>query len=176
MRWWSREPGEISVDERRHKGARGGIRIIYYWTDEQGQFILFTIYDKDQRDDLTKQQRDALATALNVIKKGLDMTECDIFSELMTGMQELKDHQEGKITLKRDKVTKRAPVTIAPQELRDVREKLNLSQAVFAHYLHTGETTWQNWEQGRARPNAQAVLLIRMVQQNPETLKTLAQL
>ncbi|QCA06287.1 toxin [Pantoea vagans] len=58
-------------DERRHKGARGGIRIIYYWTDEQGQFILFTIYDKDQRDDLTKQQRDALATALNVIKKGL---------------------------------------------------------------------------------------------------------
>ncbi|ADI78532.1 MULTISPECIES: helix-turn-helix domain-containing protein [Pantoea] len=104
------------------------------------------------------------------------MTECDIFSELMTGMQELKDHQEGKITLKRHKVTKRAPVTIAPQELRDVREKLNLSQAVFAHYLHTGETTWQNWEQGRARPNAQAVLLIRMVQQNPETLKTLAQL
>lgn len=104
------------------------------------------------------------------------MTECDIFSELMTGMQELKDHQEGKITLKRHKVTKRAPVTIAPQELRDVREKLNLSQAVFAHYLHTGETTWQNWEQGRARPNAKAVLLIRMVQQNPETLKTLAQL
>ncbi|WP_313679744.1 helix-turn-helix domain-containing protein [Pantoea vagans] len=104
------------------------------------------------------------------------MTECDIFSELMTGMQELKDHQEGKITLKRHKVTKRAPVTIAPQELRDVREKLNLSQAVFAHYLHTGETTWQNWEQGRARPNPQAVLLIRMVQQNPETLNTLAQL
>ena len=104
------------------------------------------------------------------------MTERDIFSELMTGMQELKDHQEGKITLRRYKVTKRAPVTIAPQELRDVREKLNLSQAVFAHYLHTGETTYQNWEQGRARPSAQAVLLIRMVQQNPEMLKTLAQL
>ncbi|MEN4545768.1 helix-turn-helix domain-containing protein [Pantoea agglomerans] len=104
------------------------------------------------------------------------MTERDIFSELMTGMQELKDHQEGKITLKSHRVTKRAPVTIAPQELRDIREKLNLSQAVFAHYLHTGETTYQNWEQGRARPNAQAVLLIRMVQQNPETLKTLAKL
>lgn len=104
------------------------------------------------------------------------MTERDIFSELMTGMQELKDHQEGEITLKSHKVTKRAPVTIAPQELRDVREKLNLSQAVFAHYLHTGETTYQNWEQGRARPNAQAVLFIRMVQQNPETLKALAKL
>ncbi|MFR0656231.1 toxin [Pantoea sp. SIMBA_079] len=58
-------------DERRNKGTRGGIRVIYYWTNEKGQFILFTIYDKDQRDDLTKQQRDALAEALNVIKKGL---------------------------------------------------------------------------------------------------------
>lgn len=35
------------------------------------QFILFTLYDKDQNDDLTKQQRDALAEALNAIKKGL---------------------------------------------------------------------------------------------------------
>lgn len=104
------------------------------------------------------------------------MTKRDIFSELMTGMQELKEHQEGKITLKTYKVSKRAAITIAPQELRAVREKLNLSQAVFAHYLHTGETTYQNWEQGRAKPNAQAVLLIRMVQKNPETLNALAQL
>ncbi|EEE2139456.1 transcriptional regulator, partial [Salmonella enterica subsp. enterica serovar Beaudesert] len=29
---------------------------------------------------------------------------------------------------------------------------------------------------GRAKPNAQAVLLIRMVQKNPETLNALAQL
>ena len=104
------------------------------------------------------------------------MTERDIFSELMTGMQELKDHQDGKITLKTYKVSKREPVTIAPQELRNVREKLNLSQAVFAHYLHTGETTYQNWEQGRAKPNAQAVLLIRMVQQKPEIQQALSQL
>ncbi|MDZ7276715.1 toxin [Pantoea eucrina] len=58
-------------DERRNKGTRGGIRIIYYWTSEKDQFILFTIYDKDQCDDLTKQQRDALAAALNEIKKRL---------------------------------------------------------------------------------------------------------
>ncbi|MCW1975889.1 UNVERIFIED_ORG: hypothetical protein FHW05_004805 [Pantoea agglomerans] len=36
----------------------------------------------------------------------------------MTGMQELKDHQEGKSTLKSYKVTRREPATIAPQELR----------------------------------------------------------
>jgi len=104
------------------------------------------------------------------------MAERDIFNELMQGMQELQDHQDGKITLKTYKVKKHTAVTIAPDEIRSVREKLNLSQAVFADYLHTGETTYQNWEQGRAKPNAQAVLLIRMVQKNPETLQTLAHL
>ncbi|UVC31806.1 MULTISPECIES: hypothetical protein [unclassified Pantoea] len=59
------------------------------------------------------------------------MTERDIFSELMTGMQELKDHQDGNITLKTYKVSKCAPLTIAPQELCDLPENLNLSQAVF---------------------------------------------
>jgi putative transcriptional regulator len=80
----------------------------------------------------------------------------------MTGMHELNDHQEGNITLKCPKVSKRAPVTIVPEELRNVREKLNLSQAVFAHYLHTCETTCQKREQGRVKPNSQAVLLIRI--------------
>ncbi|MHA6313585.1 toxin (plasmid) [Pantoea sp. S-LA4] len=58
-------------DARRHKGTRGGLRVIYYWTNEKSLFILFTLYGKDQCDDLTKPQRDALADALNVIKKGL---------------------------------------------------------------------------------------------------------
>jgi len=33
--------------------------------------ILFTIHDKNQREDLIKQQRYALPETLNVIKKGL---------------------------------------------------------------------------------------------------------
>lgn len=58
-------------DERRGKGTRDGIRVIYYWTSGNGKFILFTLYDKDQADDMTKQERNALSNALNVIKKGL---------------------------------------------------------------------------------------------------------
>jgi len=104
------------------------------------------------------------------------MAERDIFKELMQGMQELQGHQDGKITLKSFKAVKRQKVTIEPEELRSVRAKLNISQAVFAKILCTGETTYQNWEQGRAKPNAQAILLIRMLQQNPETLQTLAHL
>lgn len=48
------------ADERRGKGKRGGLRVIYYWWDAGLQFWLFTIYDKDEMSDLTKAQREVL--------------------------------------------------------------------------------------------------------------------
>lgn len=47
-------------DERRGKGKRGGLRVIYYWWDVGSQFWLFTVYDKDEMSDLTKAQRETL--------------------------------------------------------------------------------------------------------------------
>ena len=57
-----------------------------------------------------------------------------------------------------------------------MREKLNLSRALFAVYLRTNVRTLENWEQGRARPNAQAALLIRLVQRYPDTVRRLAEI
>jgi len=44
-------------DPRRGKGKRGGLRVIYYWWLGGAQFWLFTVYDKDQADDLTAEQK-----------------------------------------------------------------------------------------------------------------------
>ncbi len=52
------------ADPRRGKGKRGGLRVIYYWWLGGDQFWLFTVYDKDQADDLTAQQRKVLKQLL----------------------------------------------------------------------------------------------------------------
>ena len=52
------------ADPRRSKGKRGGLRVIYYWWDGKNQFWLFTLYDKDEMDDLSHKQRAALKTML----------------------------------------------------------------------------------------------------------------
>ena len=52
------------ADPRRGKGKRGGLRIIYYWWSGGDQFWLFTIYDKDQFDDLTSGQCKVLSQLL----------------------------------------------------------------------------------------------------------------
>jgi len=51
---------------------------------------------------------------------------------------------------------------------------LNLSRAVFANYLRTNLRTLENWEQGRAKPNAQAALLIHLVDRYPDTVEKIA--
>ena len=51
-------------DSRRRKGKRGGLRIIYYWWFAGLQFWLFTLYGKDELQDLTTDQRKALKVLL----------------------------------------------------------------------------------------------------------------
>lgn len=98
----------------------------------------------------------------------------DTFSELTEGFDGLKSEREGKLTLRTFKVeSKPAPVLLA-QDVLHVREQLRLSRPVFARYLRTNPRTLENWEQGRAKPNAQASLLIRMVAQFPDMVQRLA--
>jgi putative transcriptional regulator len=100
----------------------------------------------------------------------------DIFSELLEGVDALADELQGKITLRTHhiKLPKLPPITA--EEVLAVRQQLNLSRSVFAMYLRTNTRTLENREQGRARPNAQATTLIRLVERFPDTVERLAAL
>lgn len=52
------------ADPRRGKGKRGGLRVIYYWWDGRHQFWLFTLYDKDEMDDLSTKEKKLLKDML----------------------------------------------------------------------------------------------------------------
>ena len=67
-----------------------------------------------------------------------------------------------------------APPCVSAEELLALRTRLHLSRPVFARYLRTNERTLENWEQGRAKPNAQAAILIRLVERYPDTMERLA--
>jgi len=99
-----------------------------------------------------------------------------LFDELVQAFDELKQWKEGKITLKTYKVERTPQPEVTPQVIRDTREKLNLSRAVFAHELHVSPRTLEKWEQGLTKPNEQAATLILLVRKYPDTLQRLKQL
>lgn len=100
----------------------------------------------------------------------------NLFAELSEGLEALADARHGKRTLRTHAVEYKPAPTITPQELIRLRRNLKISRALFAVYLRTNVRTLENWEQGRAKPNAQAVLLISLVKRYPDTVERLASL
>jgi putative transcriptional regulator len=98
----------------------------------------------------------------------------DLFAELTEGMDALADARQGKRTLRTHSIKYKPAPVLTPKELIRVRKKLKLSRALFAVYLRTNVRTLENWEQGRAKPNAQAALLINLVKLYPDTVQRLA--
>lgn len=98
----------------------------------------------------------------------------DLFAELSEGMSALAEARQGKRTLRTHAVEYKPAPRVTPRELVRVRENLKISRALFAAYLRTNVRTLENWEQGRAKPNAQAALLINLVKQYPDTVQRLA--
>jgi putative transcriptional regulator len=102
------------------------------------------------------------------------MKKRNLFGEIAEGFDALADERAGKRTLRTHEVEMMPPADVSADELMALRERLHLSRSVFARYLRTNPRTLENWEQGRARPNAQAALLIRLVERYPDTVERLA--
>ena len=111
---------------------------------------------------------------MKAASKEKQATKRNLFAELSEGMTALGEAREGKRTLRTHSVEYRPAPEISARELVRLRQKLKLSRALFATYLRTNVRTLENWEQGRARPNAQAALLINLVRRYPDTVERLA--
>lgn len=47
-------------DESKHRGKRGGVRIIYYWYQDDEEFYMLFAFAKNEQEDLTPDQKRAL--------------------------------------------------------------------------------------------------------------------
>ena len=106
------------------------------------------------------------------------MAKRNLFRELKVSLKEMKAYQKGKITLRTHTFERNAPspFIVNPNLIRETREKLNLSRAVFAMRLRVKLRTLEKWEQGKNIPNDQAAALILMTRKYPDTLTRLSKL
>ena len=102
------------------------------------------------------------------------MKKRNLFAELAEGFDALAEERAGKRTLRTHVIEAQPAPEVTAGELLALRERLHLSRPVLARYLRTNPRTLEDWEQGRAKPNAQAALLIRLVERYPDTVERLA--
>lgn len=93
-----------------------------------------------------------------------------VFDELIDGVGAMRAHREGKLTLRTHRLDVRPLPRVTAALVRDTRERLNMSQRVFARRLRVNPRTLERWEQGRSKPNDQAAALILLVRRFPDTV------
>ena len=104
------------------------------------------------------------------------MTERNIANEVLEGLREIRRHRAGKLTLRTAQVDPRPLPELTPEAIRGIRNRLDVSRAVFAHMIRVPVRTVERWEQGRSSPPGSAVALILMAQKYPDTFERLASL
>ena len=154
----------------------------YYHPSGAAQIWLFTLYDKGEVTRLSPSgeatveggtrcgARSACRTTpvSEKVNNGNPKATCgpkkrSLFGELMSGVEAMRDHREGRLTLKTQDVS---PITVPPVDadvVRETREALKMSRHVFAFKIGVNPRTLERWEQGRSKPNEQAAALIWLV-------------
>jgi putative transcriptional regulator len=99
-----------------------------------------------------------------------------LFREVASGVRAMREHREGRLTLRTHRVEPIALPPLKPKVVRETREALQMSRQVFAFKLGVNPRTLERWEQGRSKPNGQAAALIWLVRKYPDTLERLESL
>ena len=84
-----------------------------------------------------------------------------MFQELLESVEQMDEIVEGK------KKPSRKFEYPEPQ-VREIREKVGLSQGQFARLIGVSKRTLENWEQGRRHPTGPAKALLKIVEIDPE--------
>src|SRR3990167_1381141 len=97
------------------------------------------------------------------------------FDDLKEGLQEVLDYKKGKIKLSSEYIEiPEPPAKYKAKEIKNLRERKNYSQGIFAKILNVSPRTLQSWESGVRKPSQPALRLIEIIDKgiyNPQISK-----
>lgn len=94
-----------------------------------------------------------------------------MFERLKEGLEEGIAYERDEFELNSSTIEiPKPPREYGSNDIRQLRDKLEMSQAQFAKFLFVSRKTVQGWEQGLRRPTSSAARLLQFIEQ-PELLK-----
>lgn len=85
-----------------------------------------------------------------------------LFNELEANLKEAVKVAKG------SSMPKSVYVILTPAEIKRIRAKVKMSQAVFARKFRLSVETVKGWEQGKRKPDAAAANYLKLIQEDPE--------
>ena len=60
--------------------------------------------------------------------------------------------------------------SISPQEIKQIRSLMDVSQSIFAKLLNVSLSSVRQWEQGHRKPSGSTIILLELLQKNSSLL------
>ena len=94
----------------------------------------------------------------------------NIFDDMREALRDATAYELGEaVNLRVTRIPAR-PKPISANEVRQIRQALHASQALFATYLNVSANAVRSWEQGTRRPRQAALKLLVIAKKNPKAL------
>ena len=102
-----------------------------------------------------------------VVKRVVIASKSDITEEWIASMEEAARIVASEIAPSRVHY----PVTIPDMDVRAARQRLGMTQPVFAAKFGVALPTLRKWEQGKRRPDGPARILLRVIKREPDAVR-----
>lgn len=100
-------------------------------------------------------------------------TRNPLFERLKGGLEEGIEFSKGRLSLRTIEVPDEPPEVDA-QTVTELRERIEMTQTVFARVLNVSPKTVQSWEQGLRKPSQASRRLIQIFRERPDVVCEIA--
>lgn len=146
------------------QGKDEKIRIIYYFQSQQQPIYLFTIYQKNQKANLSQSERELLNTIIRRLAKNYGESYMSgVGKSLIKGAMEALEYEQGQT---KGHQTQRISVS-SQINVVEIRSKLNMTQLQFCETFGFNLTMLDKWEKGEAFPDAALTSYLTVISQYP---------
>lgn len=99
------------------------------------------------------------------------MSKFNLFESIKNGLEEALEYEKGNssaVRVKRDKIE---PIhQYKAQDIKDIRQKANLSQSAFANFMGVSKKTVEAWEAGTNIPQGSSQRLLEVISRDSTIL------
>ena len=94
-----------------------------------------------------------------------------VYKSIMQGLDEAVKYQEGKIVARKTKIAVTPVEYFSCEDIKEIRKRVGLTQAIFASSLGVSKKTVEAWERGRNTPEGSSRRLLQLIRDNPEVIE-----
>lgn len=90
-----------------------------------------------------------------------------VFDDIKLGLEQAIEYEKGTLKARKTTLSILPLDTFTSEEIKEIRNKTGLTQALFAKYMGVSIKTVEAWEAGRNQPDGAARRLLAITRANP---------